>query len=98
MARSIREIPTNGQPGNGLELYQQLVELQKEIIRLAQQNERAEQECTKLREQMAAEVSGRREARRSVWRKANGALVQLPGITTAKTGLVSLINKQTSTC
>jgi regulator of replication initiation timing len=98
MARSIREISTSGQAGNELELYQQLVELQKEIIRLAQQNERAELECTKLREQMAAEVSGRREARRSVWRKANGALVQLPGITTVKADLVSLLNKQTSTC
>lgn len=98
MARSIREISTNVQPSNELELYQQLVELQKEIIRLAQQNERAELECTKLREQMAAEVSGRREARRSVWRKANGALVQLPGITTVKADLVSLLNKQTSTC
>lgn len=98
MARSIREISTNVQPSNELELYQQLVELQKEIIRLAQQNERAELECTKLREQMAAEVSGRREARRNVWRKANGALVQLPGITTVKADLVSLMNKQTSTC
>lgn len=98
MARSISEIPTDGQPGNELGLYQQLVELQKEIIRLAQQNERAEQECTKLRELVATEVSGQLEARRSVWRKANGALVQLPGITTAKTELVSLMNKQTSTC
>lgn len=98
MARSIEKNMTGVPSTAELEPYHQLVELQKEIIRLAQQNERAELECTKLREQMAAEVSGRREARRSVWRKANGALVQLPGITTVKADLVSLLNKQTSTC
>jgi hypothetical protein len=98
MARGIEKITTGAPSAAELELYHQLVELQKEIIRLAQLNERARQECIKLREQMATEVSGRREAHRSVWQKANGALAQLPGITTAKNNRDTLINKQTSTC
>ncbi len=98
MARSIREIPADVKVGDELELYHQLVELQKEIIRLAQQNERAEQECLRLREQVAGEASSRVDARRTIRQKANAALVQLPGIATAKDNLVSLITKQPSTC
>jgi len=98
MARSIMEIPTNSRPGNELELYQQLVELQKEIIRLAQQNERAEQECSKLRELVATEVSGWMRTRRNVRQKAGRALVQLPGIAAVKSNLASLGAKELSTC
>ena len=98
MARNIREIPAEIKLGNELELYHHLVELQKEIIRLAQQNERAQQECLKLREQVVGEAAGRADARRTVRQKANAALVQLPGIATAKNNLASLIMKQPSTC
>ncbi len=98
MARNGREIPAEVKLVNELELYHHLVELQKEIIRLAQQNERAQQECLKLREQVVGEAAGRADARRTARQKANAALVQLPGIAPAKNSLVSWIAKQPSTC
>lgn len=43
--------------GNNLEAYRRLVELQKQMIELAQRHEQARRECEALRAQIADEVA-----------------------------------------
>jgi len=98
MARSVKEIPTGTPPVFDVEPYRRLVELQKQMIKLAQQNERVRQECSELRQRVATEAATRETARRSLRQKAKKALKQIPGMAAAKSGLVSIINKQPSPC
>jgi hypothetical protein len=98
MLQAIKEVQADAQFVNGLESYQRLVELQKQMIQLAQQNERAKQECAELRELVATEVISRTETRRSLRQKANKALKQSPRAAVTKSNLVSLIIKEPSTC
>jgi regulator of replication initiation timing len=49
-----------------LEPYRRLVELQKQVTELAQQNEKARQECAALRERLADEVIGRLHSHRGL--------------------------------
>jgi hypothetical protein len=98
MEQRIKEIQTDAQSVNGLESYHRLVELQKQMIQLAQQNERAKQECADLRELVATELISRTEARRNPRPKTNKALKQSPRTVVAKSNLVSLAIKQSSTC
>jgi predicted patatin/cPLA2 family phospholipase len=52
-------------PGaDNLEPYRQLIDLQKQMIELAQQHERTKRECTTLREQMLEEMI---RPRRRLW-------------------------------
>ncbi|MGH7975517.1 MAG: hypothetical protein ACREDS_02070 [Limisphaerales bacterium] len=97
MEQGIKEIQANAQFADHIEPYQRLVELQKQMIKLAQQNERAKRECEELREQVATEVFSRLKAHRSLRQKTNKEL-KPPGTVAAKSGLVSLIIKEPSTC
>jgi hypothetical protein len=98
MLQTIKEVQTDAQSVNGLESYQRLVELQKQMIQLAQQNERAKQECAELRELVATEVISRMNSRRNPRPKINKALKQSPRTAVTKSNLVSLIIKEPSTC
>ena len=66
----------NSRPQNrlriDLEPYRRLIELQKQMIELAQQHERTKRECTALREQLLEEMTA---AAASRWRCAWNALV-----------------------
>jgi hypothetical protein len=98
MAQRIKEVPADAQSIHGLASYQRLVELQKQMIQLAQQNERAERKCVELRELVAAEVITRMDSRRGPRHKTNKKLKPLPRTAAAKSNLVSLIIKEPSTC
>ena len=78
--------------------YRQLIELQKQMIKLAQQNERVRQECAKLRERVADEAIPKPAARHSLRHQVKQTLNKLPGMTTAKSNLVSLATKEPSAC
>ena len=92
MARSDQPIQADGPSAIDLEPYRQLVELQKEITALAQQNERAQQKCAKLREGVAARALDHAGTRRDSRRKAGKALAQLP-MGLALSGVLSRILK-----
>ena len=97
MLQTIKEVQADAQFVNGLESYHRLVELQKEMIQLAQQNERAKQKCAELRELVATEVIAQ-NSRHSPRRKTNKASKQSPRAAVTKSNLVSLIIKEPSTC
>jgi hypothetical protein len=98
MARSVEKIPAGNQVVNDLERYHRLVELQKQIIALAQQNAQARQACNELRELVATEVFSHAVGQRNLRQKANRAWGQLPGVAQAKSNLISLIVKEQPTC
>lgn len=52
--------------GDDLLPYRRLVELQKQMIEMAHQHERARRACQGLREQMALEIIARQRARQSL--------------------------------
>jgi hypothetical protein len=76
---------------DGFEPYRRLVELQKQMIELAQQNEKTERECAALRDQVARELAARQQARRSLRhrlrQKAGKVLKRLPGFSARESGL-----------
>jgi hypothetical protein len=94
----IKEVQADAQPINGLESYHRLVELQKQMIQLAQQNERAKRECAELRELVATEVLAWKDSRRGPRPKTNKAVKQSPRTAVTKSNLVSLIVKEPSIC
>ena len=69
MYRGVKAVEANGKVADDLEPYRRLVELQKQVIALAEQNEKARQECASLRDRMAAEVIGPLPTRRSLSRR-----------------------------
>jgi regulator of replication initiation timing len=83
---------------DNLEPYQRLVELQKQMIQLAQQNERARQECAELRERLAGEIIRRTGTPAKLRQKVNQVFSRTTGKTAAKSQLVSLGFKQPSPC
>ena len=97
MARVIPEIETGTSSAHELEPYRRLIELQKEIIRLAQQNERAQRECQALRNHMATAGTGQVVVQRTLRQKMNRVFGQLPAFP-AKSQLASLIIKEQATC
>jgi hypothetical protein len=79
MARSDQPVQADPPAATDLEPYRRLVELQKEIAALAEQNERAQQKCAELREGVASGVIAQQTAlRRKPRSKMSGALAQLP--------------------
>ena len=98
MARSIENVPASLPVVDELEKYQQLVELQKQIIALAQQNERAEQACSALREQMVSEVVSHASSQKNLRRKATRNLRSLPGLSLAKPDWASLMINERPAC
>ena len=94
MWRGDKEVEAGTPRADGLDPYRRLVELQKQMILLAQQNERVRQTCEELRARVTARVAPRNGLRQ----KAANALKKLPGIGAAKPALASNIVKQPSTC
>lgn len=62
MARGINGSELEESSVNDLEPYRRLVELQKEIARLAQENEMTSQHCAELRDKVADKVLKRRRS------------------------------------
>jgi hypothetical protein len=82
--------------------YRRLVELQKQMIELAQQHEQTKRRRDALREQMVREVVDQRPARRGLrhrlQRSATKLLKRVPGFAAGKTNFGALNHKQPSSC
>ena len=82
--------------------YRRLVELQKQMIELAQQHEQSKRRRDALREQMVREVTDRRPVRRGLRHRLqqSGAklLKRVPGFAAGKPSLDTLNHKQPSSC
>jgi len=85
-----------------LEPYRRLVELQKQMIELAQQHEQSKRRCAALREQMTRQVADRQPdrhgLRQHLQRPAAKLLKRVPGLATGKTNFGAFNQKQPSTC
>ena len=85
-----------------LEPYRRLVELQKQMIELAQQHEQSKRRRDALRDQMVREVSNRRPVRLGLRHRLqqSGAklLKRVPGFAAGKPNLGTLNPKQPSSC
>ncbi len=66
MARGERAVEMDKSGSTDLEPYYRLVEMQKQMIDLIQQNAHRERECAALREQLAREVEALARSRRSL--------------------------------
>jgi hypothetical protein len=84
-------------PACDLEPYRQLIALQKEIIRLAEQNERAKRDCAALLDHVTAQGLSHTAAPRTLRQKVNKALAQLP-MFPAKPGVVPMLIKERVIC
>jgi len=93
-----RDIQASMTFADNLEPYQRLVELQKQMIQLAQQNDRARQECAELRERLAGEVIRQTGTSPNLRQKVNKVFRKSTGKAAAKSQLVSLRVKQASPC
>ena len=85
-----------------LEPYRRLVELQKQMIELAQQHEQSKRRRDALRDQMVREVTDRRPVRRGLrhrlQRSAAKLLNRVPGFAAGKPNFGTLNPKQPSSC
>jgi len=85
-----------------LEPYRRLVELQKQMIELAEQHEQAKRRRDALHEQMVREAAGRRHVRRGLRHRlqqsAAKLLKRVPGLVTEKPDPGALNRKQPSSC
>jgi hypothetical protein len=88
--------------GDDLEPYRRLVELQKQMIEMAQQHEQTKRRRDALREQMVREVVDRQIVRpglRERLRQSAANLWQrMPGLTAEKPDLSTLNKKQSWSC
>jgi hypothetical protein len=66
MVRGANEVEMEKSAGTDLEPYYRLIEMQKQMIDLIQQNAHTERECAALREQLAREVEALARSRRSL--------------------------------
>jgi hypothetical protein len=88
--------------GDDLEPYRRLVELQKQMIELAQQHEQSKRRRDAVHELMVREVMNRRHRRRG-WRhhlqqSAANLLKRVPGFAPGKPDLNGFNNKQSLSC
>jgi hypothetical protein len=102
MSRGRSENPGVKTAAKDLEPYRRLVELQKQMIELAQQYEQAKRKRDTLHEQMVREVADRRHDRRGLrhrlQRSAARLLKRVPGFTTEKTAPGTSNPKQLLSC
>jgi hypothetical protein len=102
MFRGRNENPEMKKVADDLEPYRRLVELQKQMIELAQQHEQSKRRCDALREQMVCEVTDRRPVRRGLryrlQQSAAKLLKRVPGFAAGKTNLGAFNHKQPSSC
>src|SRR5262245_36730053 len=79
MARDENGVRTGEPEGGDLEPYYRLIELQKQMMDLIQQNARAERECAALRTKLHREIEALARSRRGVlerWRGSAFGLLQ----------------------
>jgi hypothetical protein len=102
MFRGRNENPGMKKVADDLAPYRRLVELQKQMIELAQQHEQTKRRRDVLREQMVREVTDRRPVRRGLRHRLqqSGAklLKRVPGFAAGKPSLDTLNHKQPSSC
>ena len=102
MLRVRNENPGMKKVADDLEPYRRLVELQKQMIELAQQHEQSKRRRDALHEQMVREVADRRTGRRGLRHRlqqsAAKLLKRVPGFTAGKTNFGTLNPKQPSSC
>jgi uncharacterized coiled-coil DUF342 family protein len=89
MSRGRNENPGVKTAAKDLDPYRRLVELQKQMIELAQQYERTKRQRDALHEQMVHEAAGRRHDRRGLRHRLQWSAAQLlkrvPGFMPEKT-------------
>jgi hypothetical protein len=100
MARHWNDNPGEKTVADDLEPYRRLVELQKQMIELAQQHEQSKRRRDALHEQMVREVVNRRRHRRG-WRhrlhqSAANLLIRVPGCAAEKNGLTLITRDSTA--
>ncbi len=102
MSRGRNENPGVKTVARDLEPYRRLVDLQKQMIELAQQHEHAKRKRDDLHEQMVREVADRRHDRRGLrhrlQRSAAKLLKRVPGFAAGKPNFGALNPKQPSSC
>jgi hypothetical protein len=102
MARHWNDKAQEATVGDDLAPYRRLVELQKQMIELAEQHEQTKRRHDALREQMVREVTGQRPVRRSLRQRlqlsGSKLLKRVPGFAAGKPDLGALNPKQPSSC
>jgi hypothetical protein len=102
MSQGRNENPGMKKAVDDLAPYRRLVELQKQMIELAEQHEQSKRRRDALRDQMVREVTNRRSVRRGlrhrVQQSAAKLLKRVPGFTAGKTNFGALNPKQPSSC
>jgi hypothetical protein len=81
MSRGVQEVQPRRKVSGDLEQYRRLVELQKQMIKVAKQNEKTKRECAALREKAALRIvapSKRRSLSQRLRQKARKVLRALP--------------------
>jgi len=81
--RHVEEAPSKGHAAGDLEPYRQLIKLQRQMVELARQNEKAKRECDALREKVAREIAAslaRRSLKLRLRLKAKKVLKRLQGL------------------
>jgi hypothetical protein len=77
MLRNGDEPRNRRQVAKDLEPYRRLVELQKQMIELAQQHQQSRRECEVLRAQVAREIAARLRQKRGLNHRLRAAVVRL---------------------
>jgi hypothetical protein len=102
MFQGRNENPGMNKVADDLEPYRRLVELQKQMIELAQQHEQSKRRRDALRDQMVREVIDRRPVRRGLRHRlqqsAAKLLKRVPGFAVGKTNFGAFNHKQPSSC
>jgi uncharacterized membrane protein YgaE (UPF0421/DUF939 family) len=102
MFRGRNENPGMKKVADDLAPYRQLVELQKQMIELAQQHEQSKRRRDALRDQMVREVTDRRPVHRGLRHRLQQSAVKLlkrvPGFAAGKPNLSEFNPKQSSSC
>ena len=93
----MNEIPTGDASPSDIESYRRLVELQKQIIELAQQNAYTKMTCAQLRERMADEGLGQSRSGKKPRPKTNEVMTELP-MDLANSNLMPLMTKPQPAC
>jgi hypothetical protein len=102
MSRGSNENPGVKLVAVDLEPYSRLVELQKQMIELAQQHEQSKRKRDALREQMTFEaanrIPGHRGLRHRLQRSAARWLKRVPGFAPEKTGPATANTRELLSC
>src|ERR1017187_6921968 len=102
MLRGKNENPRMKKVADDLEPDRLLIELQNQMIELAQQHEQSKRQCDALRELMVRELADRRSVRRGLQHRlqqsAAKLLKRVPGFAAGKPNFGAFNHKQPSSC